>query len=68
MSKYSNIDNNDQDTTHNILMEPYLYVTEAKGKNIRDKLIDAFNFWLNCDDDKLNQIKKIITLFIIVAY
>jgi len=41
----------------NILLEPYNYLAENPGKNVRTKLMEAFNEWLQVPFEKL----KIIT-------
>ncbi|EDQ91858.1 uncharacterized protein MONBRDRAFT_35977 [Monosiga brevicollis MX1] len=42
-----------------VLEEPYRYVTQKPGKDIRSKLINAFNAWLKVPDDKLAIIKEV---------
>jgi geranylgeranyl diphosphate synthase type 3 len=42
-----------------ILMEPYEYICQLKGKEIRVKLIEAFDGWLQISNDKKKQIKEI---------
>ena len=46
-----------------VLIEPYLYITQVPGKDIRSKLIQAFNVWLKVPEDKLaiiNEITKML--------
>ncbi|XP_040565275.1 terpene synthase [Lepeophtheirus salmonis] len=45
-----------------LLLEPYTYLLQAKGKNIRKKMLTAFNKWLNIPTDKLNKIIEIIQI------
>jgi len=45
-----------------ILMEPYEYLLQVPGKDIRGKLIDAFNLWLHIPDNVLLDIKTIVTM------
>lgn len=40
-------------------MEPYHYLLEHPGKNIRTSLIEAFNQWMRVPEDKLAIIKDI---------
>ncbi|EGD80625.1 quemao protein [Salpingoeca rosetta] len=42
-----------------ILQEPYNYITQIPGKDIRSQLIQAFNLWLKVPDDKLSKIKSV---------
>jgi len=44
------------------LIEPYSYINGIPGKNIREKLIDAWNVFYNCPAEKVVIIKKIITM------
>ena len=43
-----------------VLIEPYLYITQVPGKDIRSKLIQAFNVWLKVPEDKLAIINEIM--------
>ncbi|CAF1193434.1 unnamed protein product [Rotaria sp. Silwood1] len=52
----------DSDSENKILLEPYEYIRTIPGKQIRPKLIKAFNFWLNIPDDKLNVIGDLIEM------
>eukprot|EP00064_Thunnus_orientalis_P009606 superscaffoldBa00001228_g9630 len=36
-----------------ILLEPYKYLSQLPGKQVRTKLAQAFNHWLNVPEDKL---------------
>ena len=44
------------------ILEPYTFTTSNPGKEIRGKLIDAFNAWLNVPADKLKVIAKIVNM------
>lgn len=44
------------------LIEPYKYVTATPGKDIRGRLIKAFNNWLNVDAEKLTVITKVTAM------
>lgn len=41
-----------------VLVEPYIYVTQVAGKEVRTLLIMAFNHWLQVADDKLEIVKE----------
>ncbi|KAI9331158.1 geranylgeranyl pyrophosphate synthase-like protein [Obelidium mucronatum] len=45
-----------------ILLEPFVYLTQARGKEIRSKLVHAFDLWLKVPQDKLNVISEIIEM------
>ena len=56
-------DAEDQNTRHNICqfsLAPWTYLLNIPGKNIRDALIDAFNFWLDCSRENIALIKQIV--------
>jgi hypothetical protein len=42
-----------------VLEEPYHYITQVPGKDIRSKLIDAFNVWLRVPEESLEIIKEV---------
>lgn len=42
-----------------ILQEPYTYITQIPGKDIRSQLIQAFNLWLKVPEEKLEAIKSV---------
>lgn len=42
-------------------MEPFQYIASVPGKDIRARLIDAFNAWLNISADKLDVVKGIVS-------
>lgn len=44
-----------------ILMEPYEYLVQQPGKNVRGALTDAFQHWLKIPADRANAVKEIIT-------
>ncbi|KZT27089.1 terpenoid synthase [Neolentinus lepideus HHB14362 ss-1] len=44
------------------LLEPYLYTTSNPGKEIRGKMIEAFNIWLRVPEDKLKIITKVTSM------
>lgn len=43
-----------------ILLEPYDYCTASPGKEIRTKLIEAFNLWLNVPEPELRAIARVV--------
>nr|CAG8502689.1 522_t:CDS:2 [Entrophospora candida] len=49
-------------SNRDILMEPYSYLLSNPGKDIRTKLIEAFDFWLKVPKDQLTIIKKVIEM------
>jgi len=42
-----------------VLVEPYNYIAQMPGKDIRSKLIQAFNLWLKIKEDKLQLVRDI---------
>ncbi|CAG8558362.1 10444_t:CDS:2 [Funneliformis mosseae] len=44
------------------LLEPYNYLLAHPGKEIRSKLIDAFDHWLKVPKDKLTIISKVVEM------
>ncbi|KAJ8965447.1 hypothetical protein NQ317_006445 [Molorchus minor] len=44
------------------LMEPFSYMLQVPGKNVRSKLAVAFNYWLHIPDEKLIQITDIVQI------
>lgn len=42
------------------ILEPYEYIRELPGKNVRGKLVDAFQLWLNVVPDTSKAIKTIV--------
>ncbi|KAI9310680.1 geranylgeranyl pyrophosphate synthase [Dichotomocladium elegans] len=45
-----------------ILLEPYRYLCDQPGKDVRTKLIDAFDAWLNVPPDTLATIREIVQM------
>lgn len=45
---------------NNDLLEPYNYLKQIPGKDVRGHLIDAFNVWLQIPEERIDSIKKII--------
>ncbi|CAG8577766.1 3277_t:CDS:2, partial [Dentiscutata heterogama] len=45
-----------------ILLEPYNYLLSHPGKEIRSKLIEAFDHWLNVPKDKLSAITTVVEM------
>jgi hypothetical protein len=45
-----------------ILLEPYTYISANPGKEVRTKLIDAFNAWLDVPDTDLEVIRRIVRM------
>ena len=53
--------NNEKHILDKSLIEPYHYISSVPGKDVRGKLIDCFNQWLNVPSSQiLNEIKDII--------
>ncbi|TFK50785.1 terpenoid synthase [Heliocybe sulcata] len=46
----------------NALLEPYVYTTSNPGKEMRGKMIEAFNAWLHVPEDKLKVITKVVSM------
>ncbi|KZS87790.1 terpenoid synthase [Sistotremastrum niveocremeum HHB9708] len=44
------------------LLEPYTYLTSNPGKEIRTKLIEAFNLWLEVPQEKLKIIGRVVSM------
>ena len=44
------------------MLEPYTYITANPGKEIRGKLVEGFNLWLNVPKDKLVVINRVVGL------
>ncbi|TFK31766.1 isoprenoid synthase domain-containing protein [Crucibulum laeve] len=68
MSSYDNIfkmlssDPNLTARNEAALLEPFTYITSQPGKEIRTKLIDAFNTWMNVPTDQLQIIKRVVNM------
>ncbi|KAM6462401.1 geranylgeranyl pyrophosphate synthase isoform 1-T1 [Liasis olivaceus] len=48
-----------EDSSKRILLEPYNYLLQLPGKQVRTKLSQAFNHWLNVPEDKLQVIIEV---------
>jgi geranylgeranyl diphosphate synthase type 3 len=48
--------------TFQAILEPFRYINSNPGKEIRGKLIEAFNLWLNVPADKLLVISKVVNM------
>jgi geranylgeranyl diphosphate synthase type 3 len=46
---YSKCNDHEQDK---VLLEPFTYLLQVPGKNIRKKLLHAFNLWLDVEQKK----------------
>lgn len=44
------------------LTEPFSYITAYPGKEIRGRMIEAFNLWLNVPQEKLLVISKVVSM------
>lgn len=44
------------------ILEPYTFTTANPGKEVRGKLIDAFNDWLQVPPEQLTTIAKIVNM------
>ncbi|KAJ3505259.1 hypothetical protein NLJ89_g7512 [Agrocybe chaxingu] len=66
MSKYDNItavlSKGSLWLPQNEQAQPFTYITSNPGKEIRGKLIEAFNLWLNVPPDKLKVISKVVNM------
>ncbi|RZC42003.1 geranylgeranyl pyrophosphate synthase [Asbolus verrucosus] len=58
---YSKDNDKSQDEVRKLL-QPFTYILQVPGKNIRSKLSRAFNFWLNIPEDKLKKIEEIVEM------
>lgn len=47
-------------TSTQILLEPYSYLLQIPGKEIRSRLIQAFNIWLDVPEEDLKVIKRVV--------
>ncbi|XP_077201881.1 geranylgeranyl pyrophosphate synthase isoform X1 [Paroedura picta] len=48
-----------EEASKRILLEPYNYLLQLPGKQVRTKLSQAFNHWLNVPEDKLQVIIQV---------
>ncbi|CAL8300141.1 unnamed protein product [Merluccius merluccius] len=53
------MDGKTKSTSERILLEPYTYLLQLPGKQVRTKLSQAFNHWLNVPEDKLQVIIEV---------
>jgi len=44
------------------LLEPFDYLCQQPGKNIRSQMVEAFNVWLKVPEDKLATIKTVVEM------
>ena len=44
------------------ILEPFQFITSNPGKEIRGKLIEAFNIWLDVPAGKLKVIAKVVNM------
>lgn len=49
-------------TDEKTLLEPYIYLRQHPGKDIRSKLIEAFDVWLQVPPAKLDIIKEVVEM------
>lgn len=59
MLPYSKDGDRDQDEK---LLQPFAYILQVPGKNIRSKLSHAFNYWLRIPEDKVTVVEDIIQM------
>ncbi|XP_019405382.1 PREDICTED: geranylgeranyl pyrophosphate synthase isoform X1 [Crocodylus porosus] len=48
-----------EQTSKRLLLEPYKYLLQLPGKQVRTKLSQAFNHWLNVPEDKIQVIIEV---------
>ncbi|CAL1578274.1 unnamed protein product [Knipowitschia caucasica] len=53
------MDRNSEAASERILLEPYKYLLQLPGKQVRTKLSQAFNHWLQVPEDKLQVIIEV---------
>ncbi|XP_055688735.1 terpene synthase isoform X2 [Lutzomyia longipalpis] len=53
-------DKSHQEQQDQILLQPYNYIHQIPGKNVRGKLALAFNQWLNIPTEKMHEIGNIV--------
>lgn len=53
---------NEASKQEQILLAPYRYICQIPGKQIRSKLIAAFNLWLKIPDEKIKIISDVIQM------
>ncbi|XP_043193433.1 geranylgeranyl pyrophosphate synthase-like [Amphibalanus amphitrite] len=45
-----------------LLLQPFHYICQTPGKQIRSKLAQSFNYWMNVPEKKLSQIEEIVEM------
>lgn len=53
-------DNTNRHKSDPALLEAYRYINSVPGKNVRSKLVDCFQLWLNAPPEVLSEIKDIV--------
>jgi hypothetical protein len=48
--------------THQVLLEPFTYISSNPGKEIRSLLIDAFDLWLEVPQGDLEVITRVVRM------
>ncbi|CAC5373305.1 GGPS1 [Mytilus coruscus] len=59
MSSETSKEQNNDHLTEQMLREPYKYICQIPGKQVRTKLAAAFNCWLNIPQDKLQIVGEV---------
>lgn len=59
MDQRGRMDGESEAASERILLEPYKYLLQLPGKQVRTKLAQAFNHWLNVPEDKLQVIIEV---------
>lgn len=44
------------------LLQPFTYICQIPGKNMRSKFSRAFNFWMKIPEDTLSKIEEIVDI------
>jgi geranylgeranyl diphosphate synthase type 3 len=44
------------------VLEPFTYISANRGKEIRSKMIAAFNVWLNVPEAQLKTVAKVVSM------
>lgn len=45
-----------------MLREPYEYICNIPGKEVRSRLIEAFNLWMGIEEKDLDTIRRVVTM------
>ena len=45
-----------------MLLQPFHYICQTPGKQIRPKLAQSFNYWMKVPAEKLRQIEQIVEM------